>query len=48
MGKHKTMDHYGVRGTANSLFENNLSEQFVSNYGVNPINLCAVPHGSVL
>ena len=49
----KKMEHYGVRGTANSWFENYLSEreQFVSINGVdsNTVRtLCGVPQGSVL
>ena len=47
------MDHYGVRGTAKSWFENYLSEreQFVSINGVDSNivrTVCGVPQGSVL
>ena len=47
------MEHYGIRGTSNTWFENYLSdrEQFFSINGVNSETLklvCGVPQGSVL
>ena len=47
------MDHYGIRGTTNTWFENYLSdrEQFVSVHGIESKTVkmvCGVPQGSVL